>query len=93
MSNMVFKAYALASEIELTDQYAVVPDFEIIESKINDLKNIVSSYYSLSYNSNERRLLLFEIFLLALFPASHLLGLLFNQMGPVQVINSFLGKI
>ena len=55
----------LAEYYELNDRY------QIIQSKIYELKDIVNYYSTLSYNNNEKRLLIFEIFLLALFPLSH----------------------
>lgn len=57
---------SLAGYYELHDR------FDIVESKMDDLRRITSAYSGLSRSRQEKRLLAFEVFLLALFPLSHL---------------------
>jgi uncharacterized Rmd1/YagE family protein len=61
----------------MEEYYELLERFEIMESKIEDLKGIVKRYHYLSHNTIESRLLIFEIFLLALFPLSYFLEKLF----------------
>lgn len=69
------KAGVASKEIydHMAEHYELHDRFKVIKSKTNDLKRIVNNYSTLSYNDTERRLLIFEIFLLALFPISHVL--------------------
>lgn len=60
----------------LAGYYELYDRFDIVNSKMDDLKTITSSYSMLTHNHNERRLLLFEIFLLALFPLFHIADIL-----------------
>ena len=52
----------LAGHFELGER------FENIKNKCDELQKIIKTYSSLSYNNAENKLLLFEIFLLLLFP-------------------------
>lgn len=55
-----------------SDHYELSGRFEVLEKKTGELRNIMKSYSTLSYSRQERRLFLFEAFLLALFPLSYL---------------------
>lgn len=55
----------------LAEYYELHERFDVIAGKVEDLRNIIGSYSSLSHNYNEKRLLMFEIFLLCLFPLFH----------------------
>ncbi|HOM03684.1 MAG TPA: RMD1 family protein [Acetivibrio sp.] len=57
----------------LADYYEFGDRFNIMQSKIKDLRKIVSLYSSLSYSETEKRLLIFEIFLLSLFSLAHII--------------------
>lgn len=57
----------------LADYYELDDRFSVMQSKINDLREMVGHYSSLSHNQSESRLLRFEIFLLALFPLFHII--------------------
>lgn len=57
----------LASYYELEDRC------DVLKKKTNELRNIVRTYSTLRFKKQENRLLLFEIFLLALFPMSYLM--------------------
>mgnify|MGYP001245896558 CR=1 FL=1 len=61
----------------MEEYYELLERFEIIESKIEDLKGIIRRYHYLSQNTIESRLIIIEIFLLALFPLSYFLKKLF----------------
>jgi uncharacterized Rmd1/YagE family protein len=54
-------------------QYELSKRFSIIQKKFNDLNEIIAPYQALSYSEKERRLLILEIFLLAIFPLPYLL--------------------
>ncbi len=56
----------------LSKYYELDERINIVKGKISSLHDILDLYTSLSFNQSGTRLLLFEIFLLALFPASHL---------------------
>lgn len=52
--------------------YELQDRLEVLQKKTDELGNIVRSYSNISYSRQERRLVLFEVFLLALFPLSYL---------------------
>jgi len=52
----------------LADHFELGERFEIIKNKCDELQKIIKTYSSLSYNNAENKLLLFEVFLLLLFP-------------------------
>lgn len=52
---------------------------EIVKGKMTSLHEILNLYSSLSFNQSETRLILFEIFLLALFPAFHIFEHIFKS--------------
>ena len=52
----------------LADHFELSGRFENIRHKCDELQKIIKAYSSLSYNNAENKLLLFEIFLLILFP-------------------------
>ena len=67
----------------LAEYYELASRLKILERKAGELRNIVGSYSGISYNRQERRLILFEVFLLALFPVSYLKDILiaaFNNL-------------
>lgn len=70
----VFAEYSIKSnEIydTLAKYYEFRDRFNIMQSKIKDLRRIVSLYSSLSHSQTENRLLIFEIFLLSLFSLAY----------------------
>jgi len=71
----------------LAKYYELHKRFDAIHNKINNLREIIKSYSSLSYKKNEFRLLAFEIFLLILFPLSRLLLQLWENGSIMSVIN------
>lgn len=58
----------ISNHFELEDRY------QIIEKKIEEIKNITNQYYALGHSNNEQRLLLFEAIILALFPIAGLIS-------------------
>lgn len=56
----------------LSEYYELDERLEIVEGKIASLHDILDLYSGLSFNQSETRLILFEIFLLALFPVFHI---------------------
>lgn len=63
---------------KLAEHYELYDRFNILDSKTKALRKISSSYSYLSYRQRERRLILFEVFLLALFPLSYLIKYLMD---------------
>lgn len=72
---------ALSTYYELQDRV------DIIQSKIDDLQRVMKSYSTLSFKQNENRLYWFEIFLLVLFPLSHILHYTIPSPQLVQMFN------
>jgi len=68
----------------LSEYYELDERLEIVEGKIASLHDILDLYSNLSFNQSETRLILFEIFLLALFPAFHILEHLFKTVIPIN---------
>lgn len=64
---------ALAEHYELNDRY------EVLESKMSSLRTAMKTHNSLSFESNENRLYVWEIFLLLLFPLGALARLLLHH--------------
>lgn len=56
----------------LSDYYELPARLEVMERKAGELRDIVKSYSNISYGRHERRLIVFEVFLLSLFPLSYL---------------------
>lgn len=73
----------LASYYELEDRY------DVLEKKANELRKIARSYSVLRYWRQEGRLLLFEIFLLVLFPLSYIVHDQLRQNGIEHVLKIF----
>ncbi len=73
----------LAEYFELQDRY------DVLEKKIAELRNISRSYSTQHFWKQERRLLLFEIFLLALFPLSYLVHDFLRENGIEHVWKIF----
>ncbi len=63
---------------EFSTYYELADRLEVLERKSGELRNIVRSYANISYSRQERRLILFEVFLLALFPLSYFADTLVN---------------
>ena len=63
---------------KLSEYYELDDRYEVLENKVSELRNIVRTYSTLRYRRQENRLLVFEIFLLMLFPlfrlAEHIIG-------------------
>jgi len=70
--------YLKAIYSRLSTFYELDERLEIVEGKIASLHDILELYSSLSVNQTETRLILFEIFLLALFPIFHIIEHLFK---------------
>lgn len=73
----------------LSKYYELDERLNIVKGKMSSLHDILDLYTSLSFNQSETRLLLFEIFLLALFPASHL----FEHIIKIKPLLNFLLNI
>lgn len=74
---------------ELAEYYELEDRYDVLEKKIAELRKIIRSYSVLRYNRQEKRLLLFEIFLLLLFPAFRILESLLERLGIENVIQLF----
>ncbi len=74
----------LSNSFELEDRY------DVLEKKIFELRGIVRSYAGLRNNSQEKRLLFFEIFLLTLFPMSRVLEIILQELGIENVFKLLL---
>ena len=68
-----------------SNYYELSDRLEVLERKTRELRNIVKSYSNISYGRQERRLILFEVFLLALFPLSYLAETI------LEALNTLLG--
>jgi len=73
----------LASYYELEDRY------EVLEKKVSELRNIARSYSTLRYWKQENRLVLFEVFLLVLFPLSYFVRDFLQQIRIEHVLKLF----
>ena len=71
--------------------YELSDRLEVLERKTGELRNIVKSYSNISYSRQERRLILFEVFLLALFPLSYLAGAILQAPGINHILNLLFG--
>ncbi len=58
---------------KLSEYYELEDRYDILEKKAAELRSIVRSYTSIRYRRQENRLLVFEIFLLLLFPLFRIL--------------------
>jgi len=65
----------------LSVYYEIEDRYEILEKKADELRNIVRSYSMLRYRRQENRLLVFETFLLLLFPLFRILEAVVGQNG------------
>lgn len=73
----------------LSKYYELDERLNIVKGKTSSLHDILNLYTNLSFNQSETRLLLFEIFLLALFPVSHL----FDHILKIEPSLNFLSNI
>lgn len=64
-----------ASFDKLSTYYELDERRKVIQSKMEDIRNIFTTYSSLSYNQSESRTYWFEIALLSLFPLSYVLDI------------------
>jgi required for meiotic nuclear division protein 1 len=60
---------------KLSKYYELDERRKVIQSKMDDMRNIFASYSSFSYKQNEARTYWFEIALLSLFPLSYILDI------------------
>lgn len=60
----------------LSQYYELDVRQKVVQSKMEDIRNIFSTYSSFSYNQRKSRTLWFEIALLSLFPASYVLEII-----------------
>lgn len=74
---------------ELTNYYELEDRYDVLDKKVSELRKIARSYSVLRYWRQESRLLLFEIFLLALFPLSYIVHDLLRQNGIEHVLKIF----
>lgn len=70
----------------LSEYYELADRYEILEKKAAELRNIVRSYSMLRYRRQENRLLVFETFLLLLFPLFRILEAI---IGPNEIESFF----
>ena len=56
-----------------SEYYELTERYDILSNRISVLDSITEEYFSLRSNQSERRLILFEVFLLLLFPLMRLL--------------------
>ncbi len=66
---------------KLSNYYELQDRYEILEKKATELRNITKAYSNYSFDVQNRRLLLFEVFLLALFPAFHIIHSIMDRLG------------
>jgi len=63
---------------ELSNYYELEDRYEVLQKKVGELRSISRSYSTLRYWRQENRLILFEVFLLILFPLSYLVRALLH---------------
>ncbi len=56
-----------------SDYYELTERYDVLSNRINILDSVTEEYFSFRSNQSERRLILFEVFLLLLFPLIRLL--------------------
>ena len=74
---------------ELSSYYELEDRFDVLDKKVRELRNIARTYSKLRYWKQESRLLLFEVFLLALFPLSYFVHYLLRQNGVEYILKLF----
>lgn len=74
----------------LSKYYELDERLNVVKGKIDSLHDILDLYSSLSFNQIENRLILFEIFLLALFPAFHLFEHVFQNGSSLSFLSNLL---
>jgi len=75
---------------KLSDSFELEDRYDVLEKKIFELRSIVRTYAGLRYNSQEKRLLFIEIFLLSLFPLSRILEAILRNLGIENVFKILL---
>lgn len=78
---------------KLSDSFELEDRYDVLEKKISELRSIVRSYAGLRNNSQEKRLLFFEIFLLTLFPLSRVLEIILHKLGMENVFKLLLSYL
>lgn len=73
----------------LSKYYELDERYELLEKKAEQLRNIVRSGSDERFRRQETRLLIFETFLLLLFPLSHILGKVIAHDGVKNFIHMF----
>lgn len=83
--------YSLSKAIydELAKEYELEDRFQGIQSKIKDLRAIIKEYSTLSYRVVSNRNLWLEIFLLGLFPLTHILHVFSKSYDVFKWLPSF----
>ena len=74
---------------KFSEYYELSDRFEVLERKTDELRTIMNSYSTISYSRQERRLFLFEVFLLALFPLSYLADAIMEAYGISHILKLF----
>lgn len=74
----------------LSNYYELDERLNVIRGKTGSFHDILDLYTNLSFNQTENRLIAFEIFLLALFPAFHLFEHFFKVENSLSFLASFL---
>jgi len=74
----------------LSDSFELEDRYDVLEKKISELRSIVRSYAGLRNNSQEKRLLFIEIFLLSIFPLSRILENVLHKLGIENVFKMLL---
>lgn len=73
----------------MSNYYELDERLNVIRGKTGSFRDILDLYTNLSFNQTENRLLIFEIFLLALFPVFHLFEHFFKFESPISFLISF----
>ncbi|OPZ93764.1 MAG: hypothetical protein BWY74_01001 [Firmicutes bacterium ADurb.Bin419] len=73
----------------LSKYYELDERMNVVRGKIDSLHDILDLYTSLSFNHSENRLIAFEIFLLAMFPAFHLFEHVLKSSDTLRLFTNF----
>lgn len=71
----------------LAEYYELNDRFDVLQSKIKSLRSTIKTYNSLSYQQNENRMYLLEIFLLGLFPLVSVIRLFLGFKEIIRMFN------
>jgi uncharacterized Rmd1/YagE family protein len=75
---------------DLAAHYELHHRFSVLEKKIDEVRNITKVYSTLSRSNMEKRLMLFEILLLALFPISHIAHIFWGTLDLSNLLEQIL---